>query len=244
MADPRVAPEAPRRTGSTGRHVARTPPSAGSPRPLTLAIIGLLAVAIAWFALDRTVSRMPSRGVHPLAEPSAVVVTPSPAPRTELPAASGVTAPALSRVAREREEAKSVTSAANATPAAPHPMPEQLAAASRIAATRRAEREREDLARVADAPVRSGAPARLAPPGRAVQLGVYDSAQQARAAAKRFRYRYRGLLASLPDAVLPYRPAGSPRAGYRVQFVVPSQAYAEITCQRLRAAQKACVVIY
>ena len=85
---------------------------------------------------------------------------------------------------------------------------------------------------------------RLAPPGRVVQLGAYGTMEQAEAAAVVFRFRYRGLLQSLPQAVIPFRPPGSAKLFYRVQFIVPSQAYAEVTCQRLRAAAKSCIVVY
>ena len=85
---------------------------------------------------------------------------------------------------------------------------------------------------------------KLAPSGRVVQLGAYHSAREAEAAAQRFRYKYRGLLTALPKAVLPFRPKGTQKMFYRVQFITPSQAYSEVTCQRLRAAAKTCIVVY
>jgi len=85
---------------------------------------------------------------------------------------------------------------------------------------------------------------RIAASGRVVQLGAYRTVREAEAAAQLFRYKYRGLLESLPKAVLPFRPKGTRRMFYRVQFIVPSQAYAEVTCQRLRAAAKTCIVVY
>ncbi len=148
--------------------------------------------------------------------------------------ASPSTAPALSRAAREEAAA------------APHPMPEQLRAAREIAETRR----EQEVARVAPAPPAPPAPPtpayapRLAPPGRVVQLGAYDSAREAEKKAQLFRARYGDLLAALPKAVLPSRAAGAKRFYYRVQFIAPNQAYAEVTCQRLRAARQSCIVLY
>lgn len=227
----------------------------GGPGPMTLAIVGLGAVAIAWVALDRTVSRLPAVVHHETPDLATIPLpAPPPAARREQVAQEKAsdTAPALSRFAREQEAATSGTDRSNRGSSttgtthseAPHPMPEQLRAAKRIADDRRLERDREEQAQLAKLGVPPPQPRRVAPSGRVVQLGVYDNAQAARSATNRFRYRYRGLLATLPAAVLPYRAPGARQAVYRVQFVVPNQAYAEITCQRLRAAQKACTVIY
>jgi hypothetical protein len=238
---------------SAGAEQTRAPADSGSrkegsgPRPLMLAVVGLGAVAIAWVALDRTVSRLPAVVHHETPDLATIPLpVPPPPPREQVAEEQApATAPALSRFAQERAEAaasSTSTRTSRSAGQAPHPMPEQLRAARRIAEERRIERNREEQARVARATTPQ--PRRLAPSGRVVQLGVYDNAQAARSATNRFRYRYRGLLATLPAAVVPFRPPGARQAVYRVQFVVPNQAYAEITCQRLRAAQKACTVIY
>ncbi|MCA1653199.1 MAG: hypothetical protein ABR588_03250 [Sphingomicrobium sp.] len=212
----------------------RRPSSAPSPRPWPLAIIGLGAVAVAAFLLDRAISPPPPAMIAPpppLVRPVPVVVAP---PIASAGATASATAPALSRAAREKSAA-----------AAPHPMPEQLRAAQQLADARRAEIRREEAAQaVAPPPPTPAFSPSLAPSGQVVQLGTYATAREAEAAAQRFRFRYRGLLDTLPKAVLPYRPAGGHKSYYRVQFVAPNQAYAEVTCQRLRAAHKTCIVIY
>lgn len=151
-------------------------------------------------------------------------------------------APASPPAAKEPRPHASKAAAAShpvVDPPVPHPMPEQLRAARRIAEVRAEERRRE-----ASAAALAARPAPLAPPGRVIQLGTYASKDDATKAADTFRYRYRGLLQSLPQGIVAYRPAGATQPFYRVQFVMPSQAYAEVTCQRLRAANKKCTVIY
>lgn len=208
------------------------------PSPLTIGVIALIAIAAATILLTYIVSGpVPAPELPP--DPMAVTDTPLPPPSGAPPAPAKVTAPALSRFARE-EAAAAVDQAAP-----PAPRPAQLIAARRIADNRREELRREEVASLAAerAKLRPIAP-RLAPPGRVVFLGTFATKQQGEAAAKRYRFRYRGLLATLPKAVTPFKPTGTAPIVYRVQFVVPNQAYAEITCQRLRAAGKSCTVIY
>ena len=118
-----------------------------------------------------------------------------------------------------------------------HLRPGQVRAVRRIASSAHVRVHRHAVPRVTYSP-------RVGLPGRVVQLGAYNSVRDAEAAAVKFRYKYRGLLEALPKAVLPFRLKGSRKMFYRVQFVTPSQAYAEVTCQRLRAAKKTCIVVY
>ena len=150
------------------------------------------------------------------------------------------TPPALARVAEAPPLPAKIARVAT-VPAQPsgglHLSNEQIRAVRKIVREARVSDHR------AQPPVAAFSP-KVAPPGRVVQLGAYGSVRQAEAAAQLFRYKYRGLLESLPIAVLPFRPKGSRKTFYRVQFVTPSQAYSEVTCQRLRAAAKTCTVIY
>ena len=187
----------------------------------------------------------------PIAVPmprAAPVGLPSPLAPSTL-AAPSATPPALARVAG--------TDAAGTVPPAVtrvvHVVDERPAGGlhltdAQVAALRKIAREAEvNVHRNQQAkatPPRVAYAPRVGPSGRVVQLGAYNSARDAEAAAQLFRYKYRGLLATLPKAVLPFRPKGTRRMFYRVQFVTPSQAYAEVTCQRLRAAAKTCIVLY
>ena len=176
------------------------------------------------------ISLPPARPAAPLTAPVAAA-TPTPLTAT--------TPPALARAAQEPRPAAKVVGVLE--PAAPsgglHLSTEQIRAVRKIVRDAQINVHRGEAVRVAYSP-------KIAPPGRVVQLGAYHSASEAEAAAQLFRYKYRGLLEALPKAVLPFRPKGTRRMFYRVQFVTPSQAYAEVTCQRLRAAAKTCIVVY
>lgn len=222
------------------------PPRAAAPgkrrrtNPWPFALISLFAVAVAGLLLDRAIAPPPPPEIATLPEARPAIIPapePSPAAPPLAPALRHGTgdamgaAPALSRAAREEAAA------------APHPMPEQLRAARKIAETRRIEVAREQRELPPPPPTPALAP-RLAPSGRVIQLGAYDSAREAEAAAQLFRYRYRGLLETLPKAVSPSKAAGSEKYYYRVQFIAPAQANAEIICQRLRVVKQRCIVIY
>ena len=208
--------------------------------PWPFALIAVFAVAVAGLLLDRAIAPPPPPEIATLPEARPMVLpVPQPAPASPplAPAlrhgtgdATGA-APALSRAAREEAAA------------APHPMPEQLRAARQIAETRRIEVAREQRELPPPPPTPALAP-RLAPSGHVIQLGAYDSAREAEAAAKLFRFRYRGLLATLPKAVSPSKAAGSEKYYFRLQFIAPAQANAEIICQRLRVVRQKCIVIY
>ena len=238
------------------------PPSTAAPgaeggsgfSALSLAIIALGAIAAAAFLLNYLVSSpatLPGKlRREPISLPNFV-----PPPRGERSASA--VAPALSRAATDEPTAPALTRAARERDAqmaeVPHPQPAQLIAAQQIAKARREELRREDAARAAVERERQAAIERarlqpivpsLAPSGRVIQLGVFASQGAGEVAARTYRFRYRGLLSTLPKAVTPYRPVGAQRTVYRVQYVVPNQAYAEIVCQRLRAAGKSCTVIY
>ena len=205
-------------------------------------LVALLSVAALGFAYVLGTLRAPPPLI-PIApvKPQPIILPPPtaepPAPVGVLPAEPPVTAPALTRAAQEGPAAGQA--------AAPHPMPEQLAAASRIAEARRVEVAREETSALAPPPPPTPAYApTLAPPGRVVQLGAYDRSRVAEAAAQAARLKYSGLLGALPKAVLPYRAAGSKRFYYRVQFIAPNQAQAEVICQQLRPLGQKCKVIY
>lgn len=165
-------------------------------------------------------------------------------------ATTNAVAPALSRLGQKGASAAEVApplARVEQVKEAPHPIPSQVREMQRVVHLERDRVERERVRVAANARLKRALPRyapTLAPPGRVVQLGAYASVDEAESAAQLFRYRYRGLLAQIPKAVTPYRPAGSPKMFYRVQFIAPSQAYAEVTCQRLRAAGKSCMVIY
>ena len=76
-----------------------------------------------------------------------------------------------------------------------------------------------------------------------VQLGAVWDARQALWAEQFFRYRYRGLLANLPQQIVRTRLGRSQRFYYRIQFLPPSKLYADITCRRIRATGQWCVVV-
>lgn len=204
-------------------------------------LVGLIVVALvaaAGFLLGRRSEEPPPLATTPLATTPLAPARPAPAiaaPVVDPPLQTEV-APALARVEAERSRSQ----IAQAPPVL-QLRPEQLRAVRQIAEEAEVAGRRNQASRAA---VRPAFSPRIAPPGRAVQLGAYRSVAEAEAAAQAFRYKYRGLLATLPKAVLPFRPKSGRRMFYRVQFVTPSQAYAEVTCQRLRAAAKTCLVIY
>ena len=216
--------------------VKRRAPIAVAPRSFPWWIVGLLALALAVVAALLFVRETGGSKQPPPVPPTVPALRPA-APVPQPAAASSDSpiaperAPALARA--EQEEA-----------AAPHPMPEQLLAAGQIARAQQVRLHREEAQRMASAVSRPAYSPRVAQAGQAVQLGAYGTAEDAEAKAQLFRYRYRGLLAALPKAVLPFRPKGSPRFFYRVQFIAPNQAHAEVVCQRLRAAGKSCIVVY
>ena len=223
-----------------------SPPRAASPakrrqsNPWPFALIALFAVAVAGLLLDRAIAPPPPAEIATLPEARPMVLPVPESGSTAPPLAPALrhgtgdaqsAAPALSRAAREQAAA------------APHPMPEQLRAAHQIAETRRIEVARQQREMPPPPPTPALSP-RLAASGHVIQLGAYDSAREAEAAAKLFRYRYRGLLETLPKAVSPSKAAGSEKYYYRVQFIAPAQANAEIICQRLRVVKQRCIVIY
>ena len=199
--------------------------------PIALMVAALIAAGA--FVLGRGSKSVPLPPVLPTALPPARPVAPmtkSVVPQTQTP-------PALARVvAAEEGESAPVARIRRETPVL-HLRPEQIRAVRRIASASLGRAPANAVARAAYSP-------RVGPPGRVVQLGAYNTAGDAETAAAKFRYKYRGLLEPLPKAVLPFRPKGSRKMFYRVQFVTPSQAYAEVTCQRLRAAEKTCIVVY
>ena len=223
-----------------------SPPRAAAPstkrrsNPWPFALIALFAVAVAAMLLDRAIAPPPPPAIAPLPEARPMIL-PLPGGDSGAPPLAPAlrhgtgdaqsAAPALSRAAREEAAA------------APHPMPEQLRAARKIAETRRIEVARQQRELPPPPPTPALSP-RLAASGHVIQLGAYDSAREAEAAAKIFRYRYRGLLETLPKAVSPSKAAGSEKYYYRVQFIAPAQANAEIICQRLRVVRQKCIVIY
>ena len=220
----------------------KKPARSRNPLPWISALLAISLVAVAAFLLGR--------GSGPRMIPPPVIPPPTtprnsdtaselraPVPRTVTEAP--VEAPALARAAQELEPVE-----------VPGPKAEQLRAAGQIAADRRREAARhEELAEAAakrpppPPPLPPPFP-RFGPPGQVVQLGTYVTSAQAETAAALFRTRYRGLLATLPKSVSPYRAPGATRPVYRVQFLTPSNVYAEVTCQRLRAAKKSCIVVY
>ena len=216
------------------------PASANSRTALVLKVIGglmllglfaLVGLLIGRWAVPRQPTRVtPAAMTTPLAPARSVPVTvaASPAPAIDQPVPN---APALARA----DQQAGVTAP---RPPMLHLRPEQIRAVRQIALAPPA-RPRQGP----PPPVTAYAPS-VGAPGHVVQLGAYDSASEAETAAALFRYKYRGLLAILPKAVLPYRPNGAKRMLYRVQFIAPSQLYAEVTCQRIRATAKSCVVVY
>lgn len=211
-------------------------PGAGSAGARTRWLVSIVIVAligVAAFLLGRKgeVTLIPTPA-QPLATTPLAPADPA---RPEVaPAPAQETAPALARAdaesARGTRESRAVL----------HLRPEQVRAVRRIASAARVQVHHNTVPKV----VRQAYSPRVGPPGRVVQLGAYNSVADAEAAAQKFRYKYRGLLAAVPKAVMPFRPKNSRRMFYRVQFIVPSQAYAEVTCQRLRAAAKSCIVVY
>lgn len=215
-----------------------------------LSLLILTLVAAGAFVLGK--------GSDPVPPASAPVAVPMPrAAPVDLPPSAappnapvpGATPPALARVAGNNDSGMAppaVTRVIHVVEARPagglHLTDAQVAALRKIAREAEVNVHRNQQV-TATSPRVAYAP-RIGPSGRVVQLGAYNSARDAEAAAQLFRYKYRGLLATLPKAVLPFRPKGTRRMFYRVQFVTPSQAYAEVTCQRLRAAAKTCIVLY
>ncbi|MEO5641273.1 MAG: hypothetical protein ABIQ98_05850 [Sphingomicrobium sp.] len=219
---------------ASGKPAARASGS-GLIWPVALMVAALIAVGA--YVLGRGSQR-------PVASP---VTTPSPLPPARpapMPVAASPlpaqTAPALARADAEEPRRAPVRQqrSVRAEATGLHLRSEQVRAIKRIAEAGRVAVHR------GSAPPRTAYSPRIAASGRVVQLGAYRTVREAEAAAQLFRYKYRGLLATLPKAVLPFRPKGTRRMFYRVQFVVPSQAYAEVTCQRLRAAAKTCIVVY
>lgn len=236
-----TAAAAPVATDASGSEPSAVAPLASRSAGRWLVALLLLAVvAGAGFFLGRTVDQPHRPAIAPpLATAALAPARPAPPTVVERPAAAAAraTAPALARV--DAEQARTVRHAAPEKPVL-HLRPEQLRDVRRIARAARIEVHRNTVPKAAQT---AYAP-RVGPPGRVIQLGAYRSVADAERAAVLFRYKYRGLLAPVPKAVLPFRPKNSRRFFYRVQFIVPSQAYAEVTCQRLRAAAKTCLVIY
>ena len=228
--------------------VSHEPGARGMRWFLSLLILALVAAGA--FVLGKG-----SDPVPPISPPIAVPM-PRAAPVELLPPAAppasvapSTTPPALARVAGNNDAGTAppaVTRVVHVVEARPegglHLTNAQVAALRRIAREAEVNVHRNQPAKAA--PPRVAFAPRVGPSGRVVQLGAYNSARDAEAAAQLFRYKYRGLLATLPKAVLPFRPKGTRKMFYRVQFVTPSQAYAEVTCQRLRAAAKTCIVLY
>jgi hypothetical protein len=228
--------------------VAHEPGARGMRWFLSLLILALVAAGA--FVLGK--------GSDPVTPATTPVVVPMPraAPAALPPplappavAASGATPPALARVAGNEPAGTvppAVTRVVHVVDARPaeglHLTDAQVVALRKIAREAEVNVHRNQQAKAT--PPRVAFAPRVGPSGRVVQLGAYNSARDAEAAAQLFRYKYRGLLATLPKAVLPFRPKGTRRMFYRVQFVTPSQAYSEVTCQRLRAAAKTCIVLY
>lgn len=206
-------------------------PGSGLMWPVALMVAALIAAGA--FILGRGSHVASPPPVLPTVLAPARPLKPVPAPTLK----SAQTPPALARVAsKEAREAAPAAPGRHETPTL-HLRPEQVRAVRRIASSTHVRIHRDAVPRVAYSP-------RVGLPGRVVQLGAYNSVRDAEAAAVKFRYKYRGLLEALPKAVLPFRLKGSRKMFYRVQFVTPSQAYAEVTCQRLRAAKKTCIVVY
>ena len=196
-----------------------------------VALLILLLVGAGAFVLG-TRSDFSKRTITPLPQARPVETLPQPDPAEPLPEEAPVTAPALARADRE----------AATVDAAPHPMPEQIRAAQDIAERVRANRKIVAPPPPPPPPPPAYTPS-VGPPGTVIQLGSYATTAEAEAAAQLFRYRYRGLLAAIPKAVLPYRPRGTKKLFYRVQFIAPSQVYADVACERIRDAGKSCLVI-
>lgn len=241
-------------------HAQRLAPTPKRRHPLfgLFIILGLGFLVATSFLVGRNLGSYRTPHVISVLPPSRPAVPPpdflKPAPRSQAATTSDV-APALSRL-RQKGGASTGILPGEVAPAlaqaeraaeAPHPIASQVREMQRVVHLERDRAKRERARVVASTNAQRTLPTyapRLAPPGRVVQLGAYASVDEAESAAQVFRYRYRGLLAQVPKAVTPYRPAGSPKMYYRVQFIAPSQAYAEVTCQRLRAAGKSCIVIY
>ncbi|MEO7786787.1 MAG: hypothetical protein ABIR77_03040 [Sphingomicrobium sp.] len=229
--------------------VGRALPPANSSVFRWVAVLALvLLIALAGFLVGRRSDApalppaprltIPSVAASPLAPVGAA--TPADSPRAA--ALERQTAPALARVEAQSSASRpAATPTATATAPALRLRPEQLRAVRQIVRAGRVDIHSSATPRVATQQAFSPS---VGDSGRVVQLGAYRSVAEAESAAKAFRYKYRGLLEALPKAVLPFRPTHSSRIFYRVQFVTPSQAYAEVTCQRLRAAAKTCIVLY
>jgi hypothetical protein len=217
----------------------------GSSMRWFVSLLILALVSAGAFVLGRGSGQTPLRPPVAVSLPSA-----QPAPQTAPVAATtptppaAKTPPALARAAEEpRPTTKVVRVIASARPSSGlHLSNEQIRAVRRIVKEAQVNVHRGDLPRVATA--KSAYSPTVAQSGRVVQLGAYQSVHEAEAAAQLFRYKYRGLLEALPKAVLPFRPKATRKLFYRVQFITPSQAYSEVTCQRLRAAAKTCIVVY
>jgi hypothetical protein len=226
---------------SAATPATRQPGSSGMRWFFSLLILALVSAGAFVLGLGSDTS-------SPTPPPVAVSLPPArPAtPPIAVPVASpavepvGKTPPALARAAEEPRAASRAIRII-AVPARPngglHLSNDQIRAVRKIVREAQVDIHRGETPPVAFSP-------KVAPSGRVVQLGAYQSIREAEAAAQLFRYKYRGLLASLPKAVLPFRPKGARKMFYRVQFVTPSQAYSEVTCQRLRAAAKTCIVVY
>lgn len=213
------------------------PPPARSGLRWFAGLLVIALVAVAGFLLGRRSDEPPvAAAPPPLATAPLANARPEIAPAVA-PPMERQTAPALARAEAETSRR---------TPAEPAPpllklRRDQVRAVRQIAHEAEVEARRNAARQVA---TRQAFSLRIAPPGRVVQLGAYRTVAEAESAAQAFRYKYRGLLAPLPKAVLPFRPKASLRMFYRVQFITPSQAYSEVTCQRLRAARKSCIVVY
>jgi len=223
---------------AAGTNLAAVKASSGSTGSGTRWLVSILIMALvaagAFFLGRKDEAPPPMKRVPPLA------TTPLAPARPALEDVSA-TAPQATAPALARADAESVRQGAAPRPAPVlHLRPEQVRAVRRIAQAARVEVHRNTLPEA----LRQAYSPRVGAPGLVVQLGAYRTVAEAEAAAQKFRYKYRGLLEPLPKAVMPFRPKDSRRMFYRVQFVTPSQAYAEVTCQRLRAAEKTCIVVY
>lgn len=241
MGDARPDPATPDPRRPSWLEPGKKPARSRNPLPWISALLAISLVAVAAFLLGRgSGPRMIPPPVVPL--PTATNADPVPELRAPVPRTvtqAPVEAPALARAAQELDP-----------PEVPGPKAEQLRAAGQIAAERRREAAQQEKLAEQTAKGRPPPPPppppfpRFGPPGQVVQLGTYVTSAQAETAAALFRVRYRGLLATLPKSVSPYRAPGASRPVYRVQFLTPSTVYADVTCQRLRAAKKSCIVVY
>ncbi|RST31812.1 hypothetical protein HMF7854_13925 [Sphingomonas ginkgonis] len=86
-------------------------------------------------------------------------------------------------------------------------------------------------------------PLRAGPSGRAIQFGVYLTAEQADQSWRSILARW-PYLGSKPKIVLPNTPEVGKRILWRLQLRTDSQAQSLVICQRLRAAGQTCMVVY